>query len=183
LQVLGLGVAMQLIGPTRFHATQDGDQAGGTGIGRSGQGADEVLLALGTRGQVVDAARRGRQSEAFTGLFDPLAELEHVVTEVLEQHAGDREKTGESVEERESSQGSHEPQAIETAESALNRVLMPRYKGLHGVVSGGGSLGGLFVPYLGQRHLSSPLVAADRPRCGRMAQDMVFRRGPVLKDV
>jgi hypothetical protein len=78
------------------------------------------------------------------------AELEHIVTKVLEQHAGDGEKAGESVEESESSRSPNEPQAIETAESALNLVLMPRYKGLHGVVSA-------------DFHL--PLVAADRPRC------------------
>src|SRR5262249_56619863 len=91
----------------------------------------------GTRGQVVDAARRGRQGETFTGLFDPLAELEHVITKVLEQHAGDREKTGESIEERESPQGPNESEAIEPTERALNLVLMPRYKGLHVVVPGG----------------------------------------------
>src|SRR5262249_30356299 len=59
-----------------------------------------------------------------------------------------------------------EAEAVEAAEGALNLVLMSRYKGLHGVVSGGfGGLGGLRAPYRRQRHLSSPLVAADRPRC------------------
>ena len=34
-------------------------------------------------------------------------------------------------------QGAYESKAVEATEGALNLVLMPRYKGLHGVASGG----------------------------------------------
>jgi hypothetical protein len=131
--MLGLGIAMHFVGPAGLDAAQDGDQVGGIG-----QGAHQVLLALLARRQVMDAARWRDLSEAFTGLLDPLAEIEHGVAEVFEQHDGGRQEGGQAVDIRQSPQRAHEAKAVEAAEGALNLVLMPRYKGLHGVVSGRG---------------------------------------------
>ncbi len=55
LEVLGLRIAMQLVGPAGLDATEYGDETGGTWPLRSGEAADEVLLALRARGEVVDA--------------------------------------------------------------------------------------------------------------------------------
>ena len=46
-------------------------------------------------------------------------------------------KRASPVDVGHSKQGSYEAEAVETTEDALNLVLMPRYKGRHGVVSGG----------------------------------------------
>ncbi len=75
--------------------------------------------------------------ELFAGLLDPLAELQHVVAEVLEQHTGGSKEGGQTLHVGQPQKGAHEAKAVETAEGALNLVLMPRYKGLHGVVSSG----------------------------------------------
>ena len=48
LQVLGLRVVMQLVGPAGLDATEDGDQAGW--LSRTGQGVREVLFTLRARG-------------------------------------------------------------------------------------------------------------------------------------
>src|SRR5262249_37207369 len=93
-------------------------------------------------------------------------ESQQIIAEFLEQHAGVGEKAGQPVDVGQSQQGTDKAEAVESAEGALNQVLVPRYKRRHGVVSMGvGCLGRLLVPYPGQRHLSSPLVAAERPRC------------------
>ncbi len=73
----------------------------------------------------------------FAGLLDPLAELQHVVAEVLEQHTGGSKEGGQTLPIGQPQKGAHEAKTVETAEGALNLVLMPRYKGLHGVVSSG----------------------------------------------
>src|SRR5262249_28675526 len=150
---------------TRLDATEDGDEAVGAGLLRSGEAPDELLLALRTRREVEDAPGGRLKGELFAGPLDPLAELQHGVAEILEQHAGGCEEGSQAFDVGQPQQGAHEAEAIEAAEGPLNLVSMSRYKGLHGVVSGGGSLGGLFVPYPGQRHRSPPLVAAGRPRC------------------
>ena len=163
-EVFGLCIAMDLITAAGLDATEDGDEAVGAELFRRGEAADEVLLALRARREVVDAPGGSLQGKLFTGLLDPLAEVRHVVTEVLEQHAGGRQEGGQSIDVGQPQQGADEAKAVETAEGALNLMIMPRYKGLHGVVSVGGSLGGLFVPYLGRRHVSSPLGRGRRSR-------------------
>jgi hypothetical protein len=59
-----------------------------------------------------------------------------VIAELLEQHAGDGEKAGQPVQVGQSQQAAYKSEAVEAAEGALNLVLVPRYKRLHGVVSG-----------------------------------------------
>ena len=76
-------------------------------------------------------------SETFAGVLDPPTESQHIIAEFLEQHAGDAEKAGQSIDVGQSQQGADEAEAVEAAKGALNLVLMPRYKGVHGVVSGG----------------------------------------------
>jgi hypothetical protein len=65
-----------------------------------------------------------------------LAELQHEVTEILEQHAGGPEEGGQALDVGQPQEGADEAKAVEAAEGALNLVVMSRYKGLHGVVSG-----------------------------------------------
>ena len=69
-------------------------------------------------------------------MLDPLTESQHIIAELLERHAGDGEKAGQPVQVGQSQQGAYKSEAVEAAEGALNLVPVPRYKRLHGVVSG-----------------------------------------------
>ena len=85
----------------------------------------------------MDTAGDRGLGETFAGLFDPPTESQHIIAEFLEQHAGDAEKASQTVDVGQSQQGAYETKAVEAAKGALNVVLMPRYKGVHGVVPGG----------------------------------------------
>ena len=84
----------------------------------------------------MDTAGDRSLGETFAGVLDPPTESQHIIAEFLEQHAGDGEKAGQPVHVGQSQQGAYKSEAVEAAEGALNLVLVPRYKGLHGVVSG-----------------------------------------------
>jgi len=86
----------------------------------------------------MDTAGDRGLGETFAGVLDPPTESQHIIAEFLEQHAGDGEKAGQPVHVGQSQQGAYKSEAVEAAEGAFNLVLVlvPRYKRLHGVVSG-----------------------------------------------
>jgi len=84
----------------------------------------------------MDTAGDRGLGETFAGVLDPPTESQHIIAELLEQHAGDSEKAGQPVQVGQSQQGAYKSEAVEAAEGALNLVLVPRYKRLHGVVTG-----------------------------------------------
>ena len=69
-------------------------------------------------------------------MLDPTTESQQINDRFFEQYAGDSRKPASSST-RTIATGSLQIEAVEAAEGALNLVLVPRYKGLHGVVSGG----------------------------------------------
>src|SRR5215468_8076730 len=180
LQVLGLAVTMDLVTAAGLDAAQDSDEAIRAGLFRGGEAADDVLLAPRAGGEVVDAPGGRLEGELLAGRLDPPADRQHVLAEVLEQHAGDPEEGTQPADVGQLQQGADEAEAVESAEGALNLLLVPRDKGLHGVVSGRGSLGGLWVPYPRRRHASPPWVTAT-PIARRASRDHPGARSRTMR--
>ena len=67
----------------------------------------------------MDTAGDRGLGETFAGVLDPPAESQHIIAELLEQHAGEGEKAGQPVQVGQSQQGAYKSEAVEAAEGAL----------------------------------------------------------------
>ena len=80
---------MDLVTAAGLDAAEDGEEAVGAGPLGGGQAADEVLLAPGARGEVVDAAGGRLKGELFAGppvaSLDVLAQQHDAYLALLEQ--------------------------------------------------------------------------------------------------
>jgi hypothetical protein len=123
-QELGPRIVVDLVREAGFDATEDGDQAAGSGLAGGRQPADEIFLAQGAGGEVMDAPGGGVEGEPLAGALDPLTEVLHELAEVLEQDAGGPEDRGQPLDVGEAKEGADEAKSVESAEGPLNALVM-----------------------------------------------------------